>query len=78
MHLDQIFEKLTSHPEIKTKRGIARICGITPPAVNCWKRIPSERCIELERASEGAVTRHDMRPDVFGPAPDDGAEQSVA
>lgn len=25
--------------------------------------------VTLERATHGAVTRHDLRPDVFGPAP---------
>jgi len=78
MTLNQIFDKLTAHPDIKTKRQIATICGITPPALNCWKRVPSEHCIPLETACGGDVTRYDMRPDVFGPAPDNDQEQSVA
>ncbi|MDC8456888.1 YdaS family helix-turn-helix protein [Marinobacter sp. DS40M6] len=78
MHLNTIFEKLKAHPNIKTKRKVAEICGISPPALNYWKRVPSEHCIELERASDGAVTRYQMRPDVFGVAPDHSKENSVA
>lgn len=78
MHLNEIFEKLKAHPNIKTKRKVAQICGISPPALNCWKRVPSEHCIELELASDGAVTRYEMRPDVFGSGPDDGSGQSAA
>lgn len=78
MHLDTIFEKLKAHPDIKTKRKVAEICGISPPALNYWKRVPSEHCIELEQASGGTVTRYEMRPDVFGVAPDDCNKHSVA
>jgi DNA-binding transcriptional regulator YdaS (Cro superfamily) len=40
-----------------------------------WKwliadRAPAEYCIAIERATGGKVTRYDLRPDVFGPAPD--------
>lgn len=52
------------------KRGrslaIARALGVTPPVVSDWvsgkKRIPWERCTAIERATEGAVTRKDLRP----------------
>ncbi len=78
MHLDTIFEKLKSHPKIRTKRKVAEICGISPPSLNYWKRVPSKYCIELEQASDGAVTRYDMRPDVFGACPDDCKDRSIA
>lgn len=32
-------------------------------------RIPAEYCEAIEKATAGAVTRHDLRPDVFGTAP---------
>lgn len=32
-------------------------------------RIPAERCADIERATSGVVTRYDLRPDIFGPAP---------
>jgi DNA-binding transcriptional regulator YdaS (Cro superfamily) len=43
-----------------------------PSTVTNWKRagtIPPEHCIAVERATAGKVTRYDLRPDVFGPAP---------
>ncbi len=32
-------------------------------------RVPAERCLAIEMATNGAVTRYELRPDVFGPAP---------
>ena len=47
---------------------------ISPQAVIKWTRsdvkVPAERCMAIEQATNGAVTRYDLRPDVFGPAPD--------
>lgn len=34
------------------------------------KKVPAERCMAIERATGGKVTRYQLRPDVFGPAPD--------
>jgi DNA-binding transcriptional regulator YdaS (Cro superfamily) len=36
-----------------------------------WKArgVPADRCIAIEIAVGGAVTRYDLRPDVFGDAP---------
>lgn len=36
------------------------------------KRAPSisvEMALKLERATSGGISRHDLRPDIFGPAP---------
>lgn len=40
-----------------------------------WKwirknRVPAEYCVAIERATEGQVTRYQLRPDVFGSTPD--------
>ena len=32
-------------------------------------RIPVERMAAIEQVTEGKVTRHDLRPDIFGPKP---------
>lgn len=48
---------------------IARLLGISPAAVSRWKGIvPPDRAIEIEEKSGGKVTRHQIRPDYFGPA----------
>lgn len=36
------------------------------------ERISAEMAAAIERATEGHVTRHDLRPDLFGPAPKRG------
>lgn len=51
--------------------AIAKACGVTVQAVHKWMKLgrpPAERCIEIERLTKGAVTRYQLRPDVFGEA----------
>jgi len=48
---------------------LARRLGVVPMAVTQWKRreqVPAERCLAIEAAT--GVSRHDLRPDVFGPS----------
>lgn len=48
--------------------ALASKLGITQPTVsewlNCAKRVPAERCPEIERATNGAVRCEELRPDV--------------
>lgn len=39
--------------------------------VNNWRNrgVPAERCLAIEEVTKGTVSRYDLRPDVFGPAP---------
>lgn len=55
---------------------LAELLEVTPQAVSKWvaaDRAPAERCIDIEAAVDkvelGAVTRYDLRPDVFGVKP---------
>lgn len=47
---------------------LAEILNVTPAAVHQWVRglrqVPTERCSSIERATEGAVTCEDLRPDL--------------
>lgn len=54
--------------------AVSRALGVSAPAVSQWKKTgaPAERCVALEHATAGAVTRYELRPDVFGD-PRDGA-----
>lgn len=56
----------------KSKAGgassLARALRITPQAVNQWNVVPPERVLEVERFT--GVSRHLLRPDVFGSQPD--------
>lgn len=78
MTIEQIISRLKACPEIGTKTRIGDICGVSIQAVRGWKRIPSEHCRRLEFASSGAVTRYEMRPDVFGPAFNDDSDLIAA
>lgn len=41
---------------------------LTPQAVGAWcrsGRVPAERVLDIERATNGQVTRHQLRPDLY-------------
>lgn len=50
----------------------ARAVGVKQPSISFivtkGERVPAEWCIPLERATEGQITRHQLRPDLY---PDD-------
>lgn len=56
---------------VKAERGrgasLAGAIGVHPVMVSQWvggiKPVPIERCVDIERVTEGAVTRRDLRPD---------------
>ena len=49
--------------------GLARACGVKQGHVWNWLRrdklLPAERAIQIEAATAGAVTREELRPDIF-------------
>ena len=48
--------------------GIATALGdLTPQAVSQWKSVPPARVLDIETLT--GISRHDLRPDIFGPAP---------
>ena len=46
---------------------LARRLGITKAAVNQWRRAPIRRVIAIEKACDGEVRRHELRPDIYPP-----------
>lgn len=52
-----------------SQQEFARMLGIkTQAAVSQWllkNRIPAERVLQIEAATGGIVTRHDLRPDLY-------------
>ena len=47
---------------------MARRLGVTPGAVQKWAqlgRIPAERVLAIEAATEARVTRYELRPDIY-------------
>lgn len=61
--------------------ALAEQLGVRQSAVSNWRkrgdrpRVPAERCIAIEQATDGAVTRYDLRPDVFGEPPPAAGEK---
>jgi DNA-binding transcriptional regulator YdaS (Cro superfamily) len=57
----------------KTQAELARRLGVRSQHITNWRArgVPPARCLAIENATEGAVTRYDLRPDVFGPATND-------
>ena len=49
--------------------ALARHLGLKQPHVWNWlnvaKRIPAEFVIEIEKATDGRVSRHELRPDIY-------------
>ncbi len=47
-------------------RKLARDIGVTPAIVSHWRSgarvVPVTRCVDVERATGGAVTRRELRP----------------
>lgn len=52
--------------------ALARRIGVSPQVVANWRArgVPPGRVLAIEEASNGVVTRHELRPDVFGNPPD--------
>ena len=51
-------------------QSLAKALGISYQAVQKWRalgRPPAERCLAIERHT--GVSRYDLRPDIYGPAP---------
>ena len=47
--------------------ALSRELGIKHTAMYSWNRVPAERVLDIERIT--GISRHDLRPDIFGPAP---------
>lgn len=55
-----------------TKAEVARVCGVRPPSLHGWTRIPAHHVLALEaavKAKGGDIDRYSMRPDVYGQRP---------
>src|SRR3954467_3583060 len=45
--------------------ALARAINVTPQAVSQWDRVPAERALAVEKATEGLITRQELRPDLY-------------
>lgn len=52
--------------------ALARLCGKRQGHVSFWLRSPkvsAEVAVLIEAALDGAISKEEFRPDIFGPAP---------
>ena len=54
----------TAAKVIGGRERMAKVLGVSVAAVGNWKNrgVPYEKCVAIERATSGAVTRQDLRP----------------
>ena len=54
---------------IGSQKKAADVVGVKQPTIswtlNSGERVPAEWCIPLEVATDGIVTRHQLRPDLY-------------
>ena len=53
---------------VGNRSALARLLGVTPQAVQSWCAtgvVPAKRVLDIERATDGEVTRHELRPDLY-------------
>ena len=70
-------DKLTKFIDAYGATRFAVALGVSKGAVSHWRngrfRVPPHRCREIAAISNGELTVHDIRPDVFGAAPSEAA-----
>lgn len=56
-----------------SQQQLAEASGASPQAVSFWvageRTISPAYALRVEKATDGKVTRYDLRPDIFGTAP---------
>ncbi len=50
-----------------TNAALGALCGITGQAVAQWKQVPRKHILTVERHT--GISRHELRPDIFGSRP---------
>lgn len=59
--------------ELVGPANLAKVLGVKPQFITALGKgdrpVPPARCLAIEDATAGAVTRYELRPDVFGAPP---------
>jgi DNA-binding transcriptional regulator YdaS (Cro superfamily) len=60
---------------VGSAKALAEALGVTKQAITGWRHrgVPPERVLAVERLTGGTVTRHELRPDIFGYPQEAGA-----
>lgn len=63
-HLERAADLLGSQKSLAESIGVSAV--FVSQMISGVKQIPPRLCLPIEEATEGAVTRYDLRPDIFG------------
>lgn len=69
---------------IDSYRGVnlAEKLKVSRPTVSSWRtgraQVPAKYCRDISDLSDGSLTVHDLRPDIFGPDPDCETREEAA
>ncbi len=44
---------------------LAKMINVKSPSISGWIQVPANRVLEIERKTNGRVTRYEMRPDLY-------------
>ncbi|MGP1677891.1 MAG: helix-turn-helix domain-containing protein [Burkholderiales bacterium] len=67
MDLKEFVEEIGGQTEMARRLGVTQ--GLVWQWLNGRSPVTWERAKDIEALSNGRVSRHDLRPDIFGPAP---------
>lgn len=55
---------------VGSQAGLARALGVSVPCIHQWRNgerpVPAGRCLAIEKATKGKVSRYVLRPDIYG------------
>lgn len=64
----EAIKRAIAHSNVGSQAALAGLMDISQPTVSEWvtgdRPVPAERCPAIERATDGAVTCDELRPDV--------------
>jgi DNA-binding transcriptional regulator YdaS (Cro superfamily) len=64
------FRSRATERAIKAAGGVTELAAmlrLSPQSVSEWALVPPERCLKVEELT--GVSRHELRPDIYGRAP---------
>lgn len=65
---------------VGSQAGLARELGVSVPCIHQWlsgeRPVPAGRCLAIEKATNGQVSRYVLRPDIYGDPADDPYRES--
>lgn len=67
MDLKTYCSTVESQTSLAKRLGVSQ--GFIWQVLNGRSRITAERAIAIEKVTEGKVSKHTLRPDIFGPVP---------